>query len=502
MNLIRVSLAASMASSFAPAQLAIEASFVADTDLVARARVFNTFEERRLPAGTDLTTRPVLTATLGSATGTTAVQWTNTGAGLLAVVEEVASAGGMLTAASTGQHSALLELKSARPTTVRVRAVVAGSTFSSAHPGIGASFGGAVDFGADGTWEVAGPGVAQASGEWVITLHHEALRLRTRSGGSCGVGDTTGGFESRGTVVIEVRPVENVTVDLITATAVSAAVSVANVSAAAAVAAGAPLWPRTLLVADAYGGRTTLRADLQVTPGRVTASLEETMSLPCIGGYRGSLPPHDVVLVLRGSRPTAVRLSLAIGAFFSPPGRWSSAIDVGDDGSFELVNSSGGIVRVVIPATIGAGGLRVRARAEGASNGGCGTPAAGTITIDVWPRCEGVQRGSECGVSLVGVAALDDTWRFDVSGLTGGALGKLVFGVDQFDLPLPFSAGCRLYTEPTIALPFVADEGGRRELALALPAEFQGVFSVQALALRPASELELAGSAALDIACR
>jgi hypothetical protein len=64
MNPILVAAALLAAASSPRAQLAIDASFVADTELVAQAYFWFSNNEQRLPRGTDLTPGQVLVAAL------------------------------------------------------------------------------------------------------------------------------------------------------------------------------------------------------------------------------------------------------------------------------------------------------------------------------------------------------------------------------------------------------------------------------------------------------
>jgi hypothetical protein len=159
---VRIALSVGLLANAVVGQLAIRATFTAETDFIARVHSAITWVERRLPAGTDLTAGHVLTAALPGISATTSVTLTNTATGLRTVVEERHRPGAMRALSRTGPQWGLLKLWSERPTIVRVRAVVTGSV-SSANPMIDASFDGAVDLGADGTWEVV-PFVADARG--------------------------------------------------------------------------------------------------------------------------------------------------------------------------------------------------------------------------------------------------------------------------------------------------------------------------------------------------
>ena len=480
------------------AQLAIEATFATDTVFVARSSAFFQMHSSTWNVGMDLTPAPVLTSSvsspLGSAMATTTIGWSNTPRGLVATITESHTVAGFPVFASTGLHNARLRLSSRQPTPVRVRACVTGTTLGHCSEYVGSNYGGAIDFGGDGQLDVvAATGMTQ-SREWTVMLDATGIQIVTVSGGTAGIVDGGGNFTSGCKVWIEVVPVDAVVVDWFTATPISCSPPTTTL------AGGSSLWPEADVVAGPCGiGRVTVASRMTSDPDRVMATLTETVDA---SSFNSSIPVHDSILLVRATVPTPLRVLISISATAgSSTADWSAALDIGDDGSFEVTSVRNRMVTHEALVVADARGLRLRLRAQGAASRA--SAANGLVEITVLPAtaCPLVLRGSACGVFLSGLVTLARRLELDVTTPAPGTLAKLLVGTQQTDRPLPFSP-CRLYTDPLVLIPFVTDARGNARLGYDIPSAVSGMLVVQILALARGQPLELASSRALDASCR
>ncbi len=481
-------------------QLALEASFVTDTEFVAETSVLSQQHRSAWVVGTDLTPAPVLSSSnSGMASAMTMIGWSNTGRGLTASITETHTIGGVVPSvwARTGGHNARLRLSSRQPTPVRVRLSVTGTTLTPSSPFFSLSYSGAIDFGADGQWDVGAATGATQSRERLVTLDATGIQIVTRSGGMASNWHGGGSATSRCEVRIEVVPADQVVVDWQTATPISCSARILGIpNWTATLASGSSLWPWAGVTA---GSSNTVAVGTRMTsaPDRVVAALTEQLNSDAI------IPVHDSILIVRAPTRVPLRLSIRIsaGASSANTADWSAALDIGDDGSFEVNSVLNRTVAHEASVVADAAGLRLRLRAQGAAS--MGTSANGLVEIEVLPAaaCPAVPRGSACGVTLSGLVTLTSRLELDVTTPSPGTLAKLLLGTQQTDLPLPFSA-CRLYTYPIVAVPFMTGATGSARLGFEIPIGVSGIVVVQTLALARSQPLELAASRALDAACR
>lgn len=145
----------------------------------------------------------------------------------------------------------------------------------------------------------------------------------------------------------------------------------------------------SLGVVHGAGLNVSLNATYQNSPRRLVAAIHERgrVAYPHGGVSVGAAAPHETLLTLRARTPTRVRLVVTASSSGSaaPSASWlrRASVDVGDDGSNEIVQMSGRHERVV---DLGAVPLVIRTRTS--LSAGTSSPAIeaqASVVIEVLP---------------------------------------------------------------------------------------------------------------------
>jgi hypothetical protein len=482
----------------ASAQLGVEASFTAGTDLVCTAQSeWQTPAESRRPRGTDLSLGLELTASqsgLGSATATAAFALRRDVREVVATITESATGSSPFYAgATTGSHDTLLRLRS--PVAITVRLTIATSS-DVRWPG--AVYSAEIDVGDDGRIELAATRDRTSALDLMVQIGPGDLLVRTRT--ALGSGAVHDDFAAQGSTLLRIVALDDISFAFTTDTDVRLEAAPESRT----VPRGWNLWPQAGEDLDLFGSRgVSFKTTFTAERDGLHACADEAAYAAF--GTSVALSVHDMLLTLRAPSARMLRVELAIDDRRDGYGvvHWAAAIDADDDGVFDLASLPGQRVARTILVAVGPNGARVRTRSGGAVTG---TRFRGTIDIRVRPaaECTATVYGVACpghAARLAGRVGLQNALELDIDSSLSNSLGKMIFGIAAIDRPLPFSP-CRLYTEPIVALPLATDARGSAQQTLPVPSGISLDLYAQCLLLVQSTPLALTATNGIAVRCR
>ncbi len=229
-------------------------------------------------------------------------------------------------------------------------------------------------------------------------------------------------------------------------------------------------------------------------------------------GLQASVGPHTTLLTLFANAPAAATVVLrhSASALNQATARHLVRIDVGDDGSFELVAGFGAQSTVSVPVVLTAAGLAVRIHTDNAVRypltGGQRTQAFSNVQIDVTPQSRCTVTGGQggCAFALVPMLRGEMTYAGSLR-LTGTLLrpnAPVVTGIGVAQSPVSLPGGlCTYNVVPLVALPGRSDGNGEIVLDLPVPPTARGSVHFQQLLHDPAAFPSLMSTPVVTLTC-
>ncbi len=480
-------------------QLPIEATLTAGTDLVCTAQAdFQVPFERREPAGAILSHGLDLTASqfgAGSVTATAAFRLRTDPREVVASITESVSGVGFYGRATCGSHDTILHLRAPRTITARLTISASSDVRQT-----GVVYSAAVDVGDDGSFELTASRDRTRAIDLPVQIGPGGLAVRARTATLAGAVHDP--FVATGSLTIKITALDDLDFTFTTDTPVALGIPPNTYT----VPRGWNLWPLAGENLDLRTRGTSFRTRVELLRDGLRVLLDED---GYAAGTSAALADHELLLTLRAPVSRTLRAEVAIDDRRDGYGvTYHAAIDVGDDGVFDLAAIPGQRVARTIAIVVGQSGFRIRTRSGGAISSTLGYRPTFQATIDIKispaPDCTVTPYGVPCvatAPTLVGRVGLQNALELDLDSRHPNTLGKLIFGVVAVDRPLPFSM-CRLYTDPVVSLPFATDAAGRASQTLPVPASIALDFFAEHLLLVSGAPLELSATNGVAVRCR
>lgn len=493
----------------AAAQFPLDATFVADTDLVCETRWFNQPTVERLPRGTDLKPGANVSVGVGN-TASTQVSYSSSRHALRAEIADRADRPfGPHRSTATGTHQTLLTLRAARPTQVRIVLSCAVVKYEGS-AGVWADYEARVDLDDNGTWDYVAAPSRTSSREFSVVVDASGFAIRSETRSSARDADNTSLAYAFGTLLIEALPTPALGVEFEAATPINCLANAFNWPSLS-LPTGSVLRPSLDALVGPRNNGIDFHTSLTQQPTGWQAVVKHfgAGQMVFFGSGASVIDPHDLLLTVRSptSRPARVRLAITASTSGPGPVAYDAQIDVGDDGTFDLIRVLGQTVTKEIPVTLTAAGLAIRVRAHGSAGeqSMSVTTFAGELQIELLPalNCTATHYGSACGASPPAIAAaanLDNMLDVGLTSAPPNAAGGLLIGLTRVDLPLPFST-CRLYTDVLVFAPFMTDANGQASQWFGLPVGVPLSLNLQQVILDASSPPRLVATRGLQLNC-